>query len=294
MLVSFRKTAIIVDQLAFRRARIESFLEPWADAENVELLSLQPASAHARLIESGGHILIYTVGGMHPSPNESLAEIHLLHALCPTAALVILSDDTSKVNGSVALNLGAHGYLSDSMPPELVLHALSFILNGGMYFPPNAILSSQTKTEAFDEVPSLPFDNQQPERLPHRQQRTTLAAPNVDTLQSSPPLFAEAIQDNQQLSDLSSIEYDSSQLDSGRAQLTDRQEGILRCICRGYSNKTIARTFDITESTVKIHVKVILRKIGVKNRTQAAIWAVQNGLCKGSNGSDVLSRTPVT
>jgi DNA-binding NarL/FixJ family response regulator len=293
MLVPFRKTAIIVDQLAFRRARIESFLEPWAEAENVELVSLQPESAHTRLIESGGHILIYTVGGTHPSPNESLAEINLLHTLCPTAPLVILSDDTSTVNGSVALNSGAHGYLSDSMPPELVLRALSFILNGGMYFPPAAILSSQTKTETSAELPRSTFENEQPGRLVHPQQRTMFAASNVNTLQPPPHLFGEAMQDSQQASALSIIECDSSQLSSGGAQLTDRQKGILRCICRGYSNKIIARTFDITESTVKIHVKVILRKIGVKNRTQAAIWAIQNGLCKASDGSDVLSKTYV-
>jgi two-component system nitrate/nitrite response regulator NarL len=41
----------------------------------------------------------------------------------------------------------------------------------------------------------------------------------------------------------------------------------------GDSNKIIARKFDITEATVKVHVKAILRKIQAKNRTQAAIWA---------------------
>ena len=39
----------------------------------------------------------------------------------------------------------------------------------------------------------------------------------------------------------------------------------------------IARTCDITEATVKVHMKSILRKIGVKNRTQAALWAMANG-----------------
>ena len=52
---------------------------------------------------------------------------------------------------------------------------------------------------------------------------------------------------------------------------------ILRCIIEGNSNKCIARKIDIAEATVKVHVKAILRKIRVQNRTQAAIWGINNG-----------------
>ncbi len=55
--------------------------------------------------------------------------------------------------------------------------------------------------------------------------------------------------------------------------LSVRETVILRCLMDGDSNKIIARKFDITEATVKVHVKAILRKIQAKNRTQAAIWA---------------------
>jgi two-component system nitrate/nitrite response regulator NarL len=55
--------------------------------------------------------------------------------------------------------------------------------------------------------------------------------------------------------------------------LSDRETGILRCLMQGESNKVIARGFDITEATVKAHIKAILRKICVRNRTQAAVWA---------------------
>ncbi len=56
--------------------------------------------------------------------------------------------------------------------------------------------------------------------------------------------------------------------------LSEREVDILRCLTDGASNKLIARRFQIAESTVKIHVKGILRKINVRNRTQAAIWAL--------------------
>jgi two-component system nitrate/nitrite response regulator NarL len=48
-------------------------------------------------------------------------------------------------------------------------------------------------------------------------------------------------------------------------------------LVKGDSNKSIARKIEIAEATVKVHVKAILRKIGVHNRTQAAIWAMNKG-----------------
>jgi len=59
-------------------------------------------------------------------------------------------------------------------------------------------------------------------------------------------------------------------------QLSFRENCILRCIVEGASNKVIARKIDITEATVKVHVKAILRKVRVRNRTQAAIWAMNH------------------
>jgi two-component system, NarL family, nitrate/nitrite response regulator NarL len=55
--------------------------------------------------------------------------------------------------------------------------------------------------------------------------------------------------------------------------LTAREVEVVKCLTEGVSNKQIALRFDITEATVKVHVKAILRKLRAKNRTQAAIWA---------------------
>lgn len=60
--------------------------------------------------------------------------------------------------------------------------------------------------------------------------------------------------------------------------LSPRELVILRCLIEGNSNKGIARKIDIAEATVKVHVKAILRKIRVQNRTQAAIWGMNNVL----------------
>jgi DNA-binding NarL/FixJ family response regulator len=65
--------------------------------------------------------------------------------------------------------------------------------------------------------------------------------------------------------------------DAFAPQLSSREESVLRCLINGESNKCIARKMDIAEATVKVHVKAILRKIRVHNRTQAAIWGANNG-----------------
>lgn len=61
-------------------------------------------------------------------------------------------------------------------------------------------------------------------------------------------------------------------------KLTPREREILACLARGESNKLIARVLDLAESTVKIHVQNILKKLGLTSRVQAAVFAVENGL----------------
>lgn len=62
------------------------------------------------------------------------------------------------------------------------------------------------------------------------------------------------------------------------AELTPRELEILECIADGFSNKMIARQLDITDGTVKLHVKAILRKLGLRSRVEAAVSAVEHGL----------------
>jgi len=65
--------------------------------------------------------------------------------------------------------------------------------------------------------------------------------------------------------------------DAAAPLLSPQEKVILRCLIEGDSNKDIARKIDITEATVKVHVKAILRKIRVQNRTQAAVWGINYG-----------------
>jgi two-component system nitrate/nitrite response regulator NarL len=83
-------------------------------------------------------------------------------------------------------------------------------------------------------------------------------------------------------------------LPSGRTQrpteretpLSPQEMEITRHLADGTPNKMIAQALDITEATVKAHVKTLMRKIGVSNRTQAAIWALNNGLTPAAAGRE--------
>lgn len=68
--------------------------------------------------------------------------------------------------------------------------------------------------------------------------------------------------------------------------LSDRETQILGCLVEGNPNKVIANRLDMAEATIKVHVKNILRKVNVENRTQAAIWALHHGL--GSHDQEYL------
>ena len=79
--------------------------------------------------------------------------------------------------------------------------------------------------------------------------------------------------------------------------LTRREEEILQLVAEGRSNADVARLLWVTEQTVKFHLANVYRKLGVKNRTQAARWAHEHGLLtdqppeKGDGPGEVKART---
>lgn len=72
-----------------------------------------------------------------------------------------------------------------------------------------------------------------------------------------------------------SLREDRSEGERDIDQLTPRERDILKLIAQGLSNKMIARKLDITESTVKVHVKHLLKKMKLKSRVEVAVWVHQ-------------------
>jgi len=89
------------------------------------------------------------------------------------------------------------------------------------------------------------------------------------------------------LADAVRSDYSDSDIDASPfAELTPRETEILCHLAEGQSNKVIARNLGISDGTVKLHVKAILRKLGVHSRVEAAVMAVRHGLSHKQLESD--------
>ena len=80
-------------------------------------------------------------------------------------------------------------------------------------------------------------------------------------------------------------------VDLGDINVSERELEILQGLIQGEPNKVISRRLSITEATVKVHVKSILRKLHVLNRTQAAVWALSRGLAQPTDAG-AMGRAP--
>ncbi len=74
-----------------------------------------------------------------------------------------------------------------------------------------------------------------------------------------------------------SIRENKRQTPSDFNMLSERETEIIKLIVKGMSNKLVARTLGITEGTVKVHVKNMLRKLNLSSRLEAALWAIEHG-----------------
>jgi len=100
-----------------------------------------------------------------------------------------------------------------------------------------------------------------------------------------PPAFSTLVHTLKNDHDFAKGELDSERMRSASRsigsddvpRLSDKEKLVLRLLTEGASNKAIGRQINSPETTVKVHVKAIFRKIRVRNRTQAAIWATNYG-----------------
>ncbi len=82
---------------------------------------------------------------------------------------------------------------------------------------------------------------------------------------------------NEQLASVMASAIRGAGQEPAMPSFTDREKQILKLITRGLSNKLIARKLDITEGTVKVHVKNLLKKLQLSSRVEAAVWGVKQG-----------------
>ena len=163
----------------------------------------------------------------------------------PGVKVVILAPAHKPEDIITALRAGAAGFLSQDVPGETLLRSLELVAHGEMIVHPqfawDAAASEQDAINGHSRV-SVGCVAAGGSSLPPRGQPQAVDTVTEDEINKVP-------------------------------SLSRREMLILRMLMQGASNKVIARNLVITESTVKVHMKAILRKLRLQNRTQAAIWA---------------------
>lgn len=213
-----RPVVLVVDALELRRAGIVSFLSCWAQESDIAIIPLNCSNALAQSSTPFFSMIVLVIGSQHvadPDPQHWIASLRSKYLDSP---LVLISDHDEAAEVAGAFAAGVRGFIPMGIAPGMAARTLTFIMGGGSFFPPAAL------------VPRL----------------------GDSTMVVTGP--GRVVIDNE-----------------GDPSLTLRQQDVLEQLSQGQSNKLIGRMLSIRESTVKVHIRQIIRKLGVKNRTQAAL-----------------------
>jgi len=208
-------------------------------------------------------------GGGSEHLTELFAGIRQLRARMPTAKWLILSPRTDAHLLREALETGADGLLLEDSPAEVLQLLTKLILLGHSFVP--APLARVLSERVVSADPENATDSQAPLRLDSKPGMNGASA-----IVDQPSHRAHAPSRLRTGMVPTSQGFSDGEPEARRqVDLSDRENEILGCLVSGHSNKIIARKLDIAEATVKVHVKGLLRKMQVSNRTQAAIRALK-------------------
>lgn len=177
-------------------------------------------------------------------PEDTVGQLNLYKDQQHNGYSVIITEQEKPLEIVSALQAGANACLTKDASSDALLKTIELVMLGETVVP-QGLLSHLLKCE-----------------------ESWLGEAGADSL---PPAKPEL--------DLGSVSHSpfEPRPSGSLAQLSAQEKRILSCLIVGDSNKMIARKVDIAEATVKVHVKAIFRKLGLKNRTQAAVWALNQG-----------------
>jgi two-component system nitrate/nitrite response regulator NarL len=217
----------------------------------LKMLSLQSSSA----------VLVLTGGRGGKAKGSSVRDVKLIKQSYPLARVMVLGEHCDLNELVTTFRAGADGYVLKTITPEVLMKSLELLMLGETVLPSSILLTALTNGGGEISPPS-----------------EIRAAP---TPVAAEAMLVPTVVQQSKISEACDA-VPASELDPPERALpltlTDREAAILTCLTEGQSNKRIARKFGVAEATVKVHVKAILRKIRAKNRTQAAIWAVDHAL----------------
>jgi len=218
-------------------------------------------------LKSSSAVLMLTGGRLGGAKESSVRDVKLLKQRHPSARVMVLGECCDLSEVLAIFRAGADGYVLKTITPEALIKSLDLLMQGE-----TVLQSSILSTALADGGGEI--------------------GPPSEVLAAHAPVAAEAaplpntVQGGEMSEACDEVSPSELHLRDGvlARTLSNRETAILACLTEGQSNKRIARKFGVAEATVKVHIKAILRKIRVKNRTQAAIWAVDHALRPSSPG----------
>jgi len=223
-----RPRILLMDDLPLRQAGLARLLETSAKAEGLDLEVCEAGASPAADLPNSGeiHLVLLNVGGIAPDAPDVQTIIRDLHRRWAEVPVAVLADCCDAAAVVAAARAGARAFFTARIDPGVMIRALRFVIGGGAYFPPDALLAGA------DGLGVAVRRGSEDEEAANGTPRRTGA-------------------------------------------LTARQREVLKLLQKGLSNKRIARELAMCESTVKVHVRQIMVKLGASNRTQAALSALR-------------------
>src|SRR5215469_10476932 len=195
--------------------------------------------------------------------DATLDQIETFKEQCPAGRIVVLAHQLHLPEMVLAFSAGASAYLVNVARTRTFIKSLELVMLGETILPPTLLkLLYNNESTSNDGNEKLQFSPDKERHEDHTKNRARDLPGDGSDNDSDADAFEGALPKTE---------------DNDGPHLSARQRLILRCLIAGDPNKTIARKINVSEATVKVHVKAILRKIRVHNRTQAAIWAINNG-----------------
>ncbi|APR39182.1 response regulator transcription factor [Paraburkholderia sp. SOS3] len=189
---------------------------------------------------------------LHMPGMSGAASLESLLKANPALPVVVLSAEESPDEMRAVLAAGALGFVPKRQPSSVMLKAIELVLSGGAYVPMEALSLLGARDATLPETAGAASGT--------ASGSTSSAGVAAGAAEAEPIARVEALQPHQR---------------HLLENLSPRQQEIMRLVHRGWTNKMIARDLGVAEGTVKVHLSVIFRALGVHNRATAI--AVING-----------------
>jgi DNA-binding NarL/FixJ family response regulator len=185
-------------------------------------------------------LIVFSIGAAPLSAHsEVLCTVRSMIQRTASKPLVILSDVDDFETAIAAIRSGARGYIPTTLGMEVATAALKLVMAGGTFISAASLLNSSADTRAAT-------DTLDPAGAAKRESGSRLGERPAATTETAAAIAAETL-------------------------LTPRELEVLACLSAGKQNKLIAYELNMRESTVKVHVRHLMKKFHATNRTQLAI-----------------------